>query len=131
MIRPGRAGDPGEYAGPALPADWIAWTDTRALGHARSAHITFGWCSSCPGHTHHEELDAWRLLAQRGQLWAYAHLAPDGTVAGVVPRRILHAAVELTPPDPLATVRLDDVEWWPLFRFAPFHEARSGGGDRG
>lgn len=61
----GRAGDVGQYAGPATPDQRVPPTATRALGHWRSAHIAFGWCSLCPGHDAHEELMAWRLRHQR------------------------------------------------------------------
>lgn len=71
-VSDGRAGDPGEYAGPASPDEWVS----QRLGHPRSTHLTFGWCGHCPGHDVVEEVQAWRLLAQRAQLVAWA--AHDG-----------------------------------------------------
>ena len=57
----GRAGDVGEYAGPAHRDHWRDC----ALGHSRASHEAFGWCCLESDRTVGEEVWAWRLKHQR------------------------------------------------------------------
>jgi hypothetical protein len=57
----GRAGDVGQYAGPAHPHLWVAG----AIGHSTASHEAFGWCCLDYNRSVDEELWAWRLRHQR------------------------------------------------------------------
>jgi hypothetical protein len=64
-VRTGRAGDVGQYAGPAHPDSWIGTDGIGALGHSRTSHEVFGWCCLERDRTVDEEVWAWRLHYQR------------------------------------------------------------------